>query len=89
MHVLLVIVAVAAVIVLNIFTNEHYEKKIDNQISAMGGRVIHIEKKVFGTGPFVLCGKGRTIYRIEYEIEDEIREGWVRFGSLFGPDWRL
>jgi hypothetical protein len=47
-----------------------------------------MEKKLFSTGAFMVVGKGRTVYRIEYRIGDDGREGWVRFGGLFGPDWR-
>jgi hypothetical protein len=69
--------------------SEGHEKKIYQQVRNMGGQVIRIERKTFSTGPFFLVGKGRTVYRIEYKIGDSIREGWVKFGDLFGPDWRL
>jgi hypothetical protein len=36
-----------------------------------------------------VVGKGKTVYRIEYTIGNNTKEGWVRFGGLFGPDWRL
>lgn len=67
------------------------ESKIYNKIESIGGKVISIERRNFltGLGPFMVVGKGRTVYMIEYEIEGEMKEGWVRFGGLFGPDWRL
>lgn len=68
---------------------ENHENKINEQIQSLGGRVISIESRTFSTGPFILVGKGRTVYRIEYEVGNEVREGWVKFGGLFGPDWRL
>lgn len=66
-----------------------HEEKIHEQVEAYGGKVIHIEHKTFSTGPFMVVGKGRTVYRFEYRVGEETREGWVRFGGLFGPDWRM
>jgi hypothetical protein len=68
-----------------------YERKIKERIKSMGGEVIGIEKSGFlsGLGPFTVVGKGRTVYRIEYRIGTSAKEGWVRFGSILGPDWRL
>ncbi len=68
-----------------------HEDKINRQILALGGRVVSIEKMGFfdGLGPFIVVGKGRTVYRIEYQVGDEVKEGWVRFGGIMGPDWRL
>jgi hypothetical protein len=84
-----ILLFIGLVIVLTILQKENHERRINEQIEGMGGRVISIEKKIFSTGPFMVVGKGRTVYRIEYRVNDAIREGWVRFGGLFGPDWRL
>ncbi len=84
-----VILFIMLAIVISVFQGESHERKITEQIESMGGRVISIEKKHFSIGPFMVVGKGRTVYRIEYRIGDDDREGWVRFGGLLGPDWRL
>lgn len=84
-----ILLFIGLVIVLSVLQKESHERRINEQIEGMGGRVIIIEKKLFSTGPFMVVGKGRTVYRIEYKVNDSIREGWVRFGGLFGPDWRL
>lgn len=78
-------------IVINSIRSESHQGSINNQIESMGGKVISIERRSFftGLGPFMVVGKGRVIYRIEYVINDEVKEGWVRFGGLLGPDWRL
>lgn len=34
-------------------------------------------------------GKGKTAYRIEYEIDEVTKEGWVRFSGITGPDLRM
>jgi hypothetical protein len=69
--------------------NGSHESSIKSQVEALGGTVISIERTMFNNGPFFLKGKGRTIYRFEYNTGGEIKEGWVRFGGLFGADWRL
>ena len=68
-----------------------HESSINSQIESLGGRVISIERRSFfsGLGPFHVVGKGRVVYRIEYEVNGQLMEGWVRFGGLMGPDWRL
>ncbi|NMA82994.1 MAG: hypothetical protein GX962_03910 [Epulopiscium sp.] len=68
---------------------ESHERRIHTEVQSIGGEVISIERKVFGRGPFVLVGKGQVVYRIEYQVGTTRKEGWVKFGSLFGPDWRL
>jgi hypothetical protein len=68
---------------------ENHNNKIRDYIESIGGEVINIERRTFSTGPFILVGRGRTVYRIEYRTGNETREGWVRFGGFFGPDWRL
>jgi hypothetical protein len=76
-------------IVMFFIKSSRYEESIKNQVQVLGGKVISIEKTMFNNGPFFIKGKGKSIYRFQYTIGNEIKEGWVRFGSLFGPDWRL
>lgn len=68
-----------------------YEEKIKEMVATQGGEFISLERRNFiaGLGPFMMVGKGRSVYRFEYRVGTEIREGWVKFGNLFGPDWRL
>jgi hypothetical protein len=89
MGVFAVILFIILAIVISVLQGQSHERKITEQIKSMGGRVISIEKKLFSTGPFMVVGKGRTVYKIEYRIGNDDNEGWVRFGGLFGPDWRL
>ncbi|MDR5659624.1 hypothetical protein RH915_08965 [Serpentinicella sp. ANB-PHB4] len=67
------------------------KEKIREKIASLGGEVISIERRnIFtGIGPFKIVGKGRVVYRIEYRLNGSTEEGWVRFGGLLGPDWRL
>lgn len=76
-------------IVITFIQKAGYEEDIKSKVEALGGIVISIERTMFDNGPFFIKGKGRSIYRFQYKIGDETKEGWVRFGSLFGPDWRL
>jgi hypothetical protein len=84
-----VILFIVLAIGIAVLQGQSHERKITEHIESMGGRVISFEKKLFSTGPFFVVGKGRTVYRIEYSVGDEVREGWVKFGGLLGPDWRL
>lgn len=70
-------------------TSASHENSIKDKVESLGGAVISIERTMFDNGPFFIKGKGRSIYRFEYRIDNEIKEGWVRFGGLFGPDWRI
>ena len=66
-----------------------HENSIKSQVESLGGTVLTMERTMFNNGPFYIKGKGRSIYKFTYSIGNETKEGWVRFGSLFGPDWRL
>ena len=66
-----------------------HKERIKEKVNFLGGNVINIEKRTFRTGPFILTGKGTMVYRIEYRVGDMEKEGWVKFGGLLGPDWRL
>lgn len=77
------------IIGLAILQNSYHKDKINEYIDSIGGTVINIERRTFRTGPFFMVGKGRTVYRIEYTIDGETKEGWVKFGGWGGPDWRL
>jgi uncharacterized membrane protein len=89
MEFFIVVVFVIFIVFIAIFQVKSHEKRITKKVHTIGGEVISIKRKTFSTGPFLAVGKGRTVYRIEYRIGNEIKEGWVKFGSLSGPDWRL
>jgi len=76
---------------LELILNKVRRRKIEEEINLIGGEVINIERRNFfkGIGPFMVVGRGGVVYRIEYRIGDQVEEGWVKFGRLFGPDWRL
>lgn len=79
------------VIGLELVLNKVRRRKIEEEITSMGGEVMNIERRNFlsGTGPFVLVGRGRAVYKIEYYLGGETKEGWVKFGRIYGPDWKL
>ena len=93
----IVIVVIAAVIVSVFFVFrrgkwlEKCEREIREKIGSVDGKVLNIERRDFfsGLGPFAIVGKGKAVYRVEYQIRDQKKESWVRFGGLSGPDWRL
>jgi hypothetical protein len=89
MNIFIILVFIGIAISIYFIQKVNHEAKINEQIRSIGGSVISFESRTFNTGPFLFVGKGRTVYRIEYQVGDEIKEGWVRFGGLFGPDWRL
>lgn len=77
------------IVIIYLFEKERQKNAIKNQVELFGGTVVSIEKKLFDNGPFTFKGKNRVIYRFEYKIDDRINVGWVKFGSIFGPDWRM
>ena len=76
-------------IVLFLYQSVHHERKIGEKISELGGNIIKLERKYFSYGPLKWEIGDKTVNRIEYEINGEYYEGWVKFGGLMGPDWRL
>jgi hypothetical protein len=68
---------------------KNHKRKIKEKVHLLGGEVITIERKTFFTGPFFVVRRGRTVYRIEYKKDNSIKVGWVKFGDLSGPDWRI
>ncbi|MBF8984507.1 hypothetical protein IZY60_13255 [Lutibacter sp. B2] len=70
---------------------EKYKDSIASRIDSFGGRLISYERCGLFTsiGPFKFVGKGKTVYKIEYEVDGIKKVGWVRFGGIFGPDWKM
>ena len=89
MEIFVIIIFVVLAIGMYFIQTANHESRIQAQIESMGGKIISIERRTFSTGPFILAGKGTAIYKVEYRIHGEFKEGWVKFGGLFGPDWRL
>jgi len=57
----------------------------------MGAILIEYERCSFftGLGPFKIVGKGRVVYKVVYEINNERKVCWVRFSGFLGADWRF
>lgn len=83
----IIILFIIIVVPFSILQRENHESRIQTEVESIGGEVLSIEKRTLSTGPFFIVG--RTVYRIEYKLNGELKEGWVRFGGLMGPDWRL
>lgn len=63
-----------------------HEKDIQSHITSINGEVISIEENIFHVGtPFYFSSKYDEIYKVVYKINDETKEGWVRFRT-FGAD---
>ena len=89
MEALVIMIFMIIVIGLYFLKVSVHKERIKEKVNFLGGNVINIEKRTFRTGPFILIGKGKMVYRIEYRVGDIEKEGWVKFGGLLGPDWRL
>jgi hypothetical protein len=89
MKVFAIVIFVVFAILLSVLQVKRHKRKITEQIHSIGGEVISIKKQNFSPGPFIIVGRGRTVYRIEYIKNSEVKYGWVKFGDLFGPDWRI
>ena len=91
MQFLIVLILIPVIVYLFLARTQYLEKSIYEKIEAHGGKVISIERRNFftGIGPFHVVGKKRVVYRIVYEKNGVEKEGWVRFGGIMGPDWRL
>lgn len=64
-----------------------HRRMITKHIQSMDGEVIRIKSNL--TGPFLGIRRGSSVYRVEYRTNTLVKEGWVKFGDLFGPEWRL
>lgn len=66
----------------------NHEKIINEKIRSIGGETLKIEKIAQLSGTWFLIFK-RSVYRIEYRHGDEDAEGWVKFKTITGPEWKL
>lgn len=89
MDAVIIVVFVTLAILIAVLQRTSHQRRITDKIHSIGGEVISIERKAISGGPFFIIGKGRTVYRIEYRKGAETKEGWVKFGDLFGPEWKL
>lgn len=65
------------------------KKKIQEYIKKLGGNLENCEKAENEIGPFTESIVGKDIYKFTYVIGDQAKQGWVRFGNPYGPDWRV
>lgn len=82
-------IIISVVIISGEIQNDIYKSKIYKGIESFGGKLVKIQRERFSTGPFLPTGNLIHIYRIQYYFRDELKEGWVKFGILSEPDWRL
>ena len=88
---LIAVILLVAIVPIILLVNSGRESKIEERVRTMGGRLQSSERRsIFtGLGPFHVVGKGRSVYRYTYEKDGSQHEGWVRFGGLMGPDWKM
>lgn len=91
MELIVIIVFIVIGIILFFIRSESHQTSIESKINSLGGSLNGYERCniITGLGPFMVVGKGRVIYRIDYEVDGIRKEGWVRFGGITGPDWRM
>lgn len=89
MEIVIIVMFIMFAVLISIIQIDKHKKRINEKIHLIGGEVISIERKIFYTGPFLRVRRGRTVYKIKYRLGNEIKEGWVKFGDLLGPDWKL
>jgi hypothetical protein len=69
--------------------NLSYENLIEDYVKKMGGITSSIKRSRDDNGPFFEESKDKIIYKFEYEIKDEIKEGWVKFDNIHNGYWRI
>lgn len=69
--------------------NINYKNQILLHIKSLGGEIQHCERAADQTGPFYTKEAEKYIYKFQYKINNELKEGWVRFGTPHGADWKL
>ena len=81
----------AFTIVLTLVVNHFRKHNIQEKIKSIGGEIVSIEKRNYltGIGPNKIVGRGMAVYRVVYQQENKLKEGWVKFGGFWGPDWKL
>jgi hypothetical protein len=89
MEAIVIVMFVTVAVLISITQDKSHVQKIEEKINGLGGQIIKIEREKFSTGPFMIIARGKTVYRVNYKMSGETKEGWVKFGDLFGPDWRL
>lgn len=68
--------------------NLSHENSIKDYVKKMGGVIISIKRNTDDNTPFFKETRDKIIYKFEYKINDEIKEGWVMFGGI-RADWKI
>lgn len=91
MELLLLLIALLIGIAIHYARVSSHKSSIEMYIVALNGKYVDHERAYFltGIGPFKIVGKGRMIYKFTYELNGQVKIGWVRFGSIMGPNWQL
>lgn len=69
--------------------NVSFINDISSYIEKLGGEIQHCERALDEEEMFYTQEKERYIYKFQYKINNELKEGWVRFGTPHGADWKL
>lgn len=88
--ILLIIIALIVAIVA-IFTAKRHTRIIEGKMIEINAELISKKRRIglYNVGPYKWVGKNEAVYFIEYSVDGEIKEGWVKFSLWSGLDWRL
>lgn len=91
MNFLIIIPIIIFVIAIIVLQHSRYNRLIHEKVEELGGTYLDHQRRwgFISIGPYKVVGKGQTVYCFTYLLDDIEKEGWVKFGSLFGPDWRV
>lgn len=89
MSVVLILLFAIFVVLISFLQVRSHKQKIREKVHSIGGEVISIKREFFFKGPFLVVRRGRTMYKFQYSKDNIIKIGWVLFGDLSGPHWKL
>lgn len=86
-----IIIIITILFLLELGRNAYYKNLLEEEVQSMGGVLLSCRREwgFFMDTPYIIRGSWNVIYFFEYRVDNEDKEGWVKFGIFLGPDWRL
>lgn len=89
--IILLIIITLIIVIVTVFTNKCHSRIIEEKMIELDAELITKKRRIglYNVGPYKWVGKNEVVYRIEYTLDSETKEGWVKFSLWTGADWRF
>jgi len=89
--ILYLILAIAIVVGGTVIMRRRHNRLIEKKMDSLGGVLVsgNAQFGFYNVGPYKWVARHQTVYKFEYTLDGETKNGWVKFNLWGEPDWRI